>query len=54
LVILLDLKESIPTEVEALDMVWVHFHDLVSNAHNRLILLHLVLAHNQVHEARDL
>jgi hypothetical protein len=41
---LLELKKSITTEIQALHIRWVHLEDLVSDADDALPILQLVLA----------
>jgi len=41
---LLELKKSITTEIQALHIRWVHLEDLVSDAYDALPILQLVLA----------
>ena len=40
----LELKKSIPTEIEALHIRWVHLEDLVRDANKAKPILKLVLA----------
>jgi hypothetical protein len=40
----LELKKSIPTEIQALHIRWVHLEDLVCDANDAKPILQLVLA----------
>ena len=41
---LLELEKSVPTEIQALHIRWVHLEDLVRDANDALPILQLVLA----------
>ena len=49
----LELKKSIPTEIQALHIRWVHLEDLIRDANDAKPILQLVLADNKVEEADE-